>query len=719
MNIRPGTTAPSIQLALALATAMLFAACSRENRARDTVFRGAPVIIVSIDTLRADHLPAYGYTGVETPIIDGFRKDSILFRNAWAHVPLTLPSHATILTGLLPHDAGVQNNIGYRLEPGVRTLTGLLHEGGYATGAAVSAWVLRKETGIGAGFDFYDDRVELAGSEAAGRVQRAGEETSAAAVRWIESNRQEPFFFMLHLFEPHAPWEPPASIAARYPGRPYDGEIAHVDAILGGFFGELRRLGVYDRALIVLLSDHGEGLGDHGEQEHGIFLYREAIHVPLMIKLPGQAHAGAVVASNVGLIDIAPTIAAAAGLELEGAAGKPLLPLVDAPEREERAIYSETFYPRIHLGWSELRSLVEGTSHYIDAPRAELYDLAADPGEARNLLGDERRRAARMREALASYPAELRQPSSVSPEEAAKLQSLGYLGGTSSSDGPLPDPKDRLQDLAEVQRATALISGGRLPEAIAILTRVVAANPRFTDAVMLLARAHEEAGEAEEALGAYRRAIELNPSNAAGPAISAGWLYLRIGDLQNAASHAELAIAEHPAQARLLLGWIALARGDAARAETLAREAMQNPTYRARSSVLLAQGLARRGELTAALEAIERARQETGAAPTPLLEFTRGDILIKMNRPAEGERAFRNEIRHFPRDPQAYANLTVLYLLQGRKGEAERTMESLIAASPSAAHYALAERTFRELGETALADRWKRRAPLPASGERE
>ncbi|HEY0590132.1 MAG TPA: sulfatase, partial [Thermoanaerobaculia bacterium] len=346
-----------------------------------------PVILISIDTLRADRLPMYGYRGVATPALDALRRDAVLFTNAWSHSPLTLPSHATIMTGALPAMHGVRDNTGFRLAAGVPNLASALHSSGYATAAAVSAFILREATGINAGFEAYDDElVRLRGETSLGHIQRPGDATMAVAKAWIAAHEDRPFFYFLHLYEPHSPYEPPEPFASRYPS-PYDGEVAHSDAIVGRFLAFLKEQGIYDRAMIVLVSDHGEGLGDHGEDEHGIFLYREAIEIPMLVKLPGQALAGEASDAAVGLLDVAPTILRRAGVappkEMDG------VPLFDGDRIAEipaRPLYSETFYPRFHFGWSELHSLVDGGEHFIEAPRPELYDLGSDPGERRNLI---------------------------------------------------------------------------------------------------------------------------------------------------------------------------------------------------------------------------------------------------------------------------------------------------------------------------------------------
>jgi arylsulfatase A-like enzyme len=244
------------------------AGCRRAER-----FPGAPVVLISIDTLRADHLPAYGYKGVETPALDALRRDSILFENAISHVPLTLPSHTTILTGLLPFGSGVRDNVGFTLKPEVETLPGLLRSHGYATGAAVSSVVLARSSGIASSFDFYDDAMEsVAPGESIGEIQRSGFETERLSEKWLASASARPFFFFLHLYEPHTPYEPPEPFKSRYAASPYDGEIATADDIVGKFVAFLKSQGAYDRSVIVLLSDHGEGLGQHGEDEHGVLL---------------------------------------------------------------------------------------------------------------------------------------------------------------------------------------------------------------------------------------------------------------------------------------------------------------------------------------------------------------------------------------------------------------------------------------------------------------
>ena len=451
--------------ALAL-LALLAAGCRKERPGGGLLpSRRGPVIIISIDTLRADHLPLYGYNGVKTPNIDALAKDGIAFEAAWAHVPLTLPSHVAMLTGELPAENGVRDNLGYRFDAAAHaTIPSLLKKEGYATGAAVSAYVLRGSTGLAAAFDSYEDVMDSSEGASAGELQRSGTRTLAVSEKWIDANRGRPFFFMLHLYEPHAPYDPPEPFRSEYPGHEYDGEIAAADAVVGGFVSFLKEKNLYDDATIIFMSDHGEGLGDHGENQHGLFLYRESIRVPLVLKLPGSKKGGTRIATPVELIDIFPTVAQIVKADPpKKLAGRSLLAIAEG-EKPDRRMFSETKYPRIHLGLSDLASLVDATHHYIDAPRAELYDMRSDPQEKKNILTDQRRVFAAMKRELETYDRTLKAPSNISREEAAKLSALGYLSAPApAAGGELGDPKDHIADIeaaAEAARADGHRKGG-------------------------------------------------------------------------------------------------------------------------------------------------------------------------------------------------------------------------------------------------------------------
>ena len=683
---------------------IVLAACSRRETAAVQAGGDAPVIIISVDTLRADHLPVFGYKDVATPAIDALRRDGILYTSAWSHVPLTLPSHVALLTGQLPPENGVRNNIGFHFDASKHpTIPSLLKQRGYATGAAVSAYVLRGNTGLSSAFDFYDDRLVIDPNEAIGRLQRPGTETEAVAEQWIAARAQQPFFFLLHLFEPHTPYSAPEPFRSRFASA-CDAEIATADSIVGKFVEFLKRSGVYDRALVIFLSDHGEGLGQHGEDEHGIFLYREDIHVPLIVKLPKSERANTTVGAPVQLIDVLPTIAGVTGMQTQ-TTGRSLL-----ATGSTRRIYSESLYPRIHLGWSDLRSLVDDQFHFIDAPNPELYAIT-DTAEKANVISDNRRVVSSMREELAPFSREMPALSSIDPEEAKKLAALGYLGSASAdSSGPLPDPKDRIGELAALKDAIRFENEGRFADAIAKYRQVVAANPRLSDAWSQLARLLQQTGRNDEAIETYKRAIQISPSLAGGFALALADLYLTTNKPGEAASHAQIGMSTNPGSAHVILARAALAKGDLDAAAREAQAAMEVHGYRATGLIVMAQVLTKQGRLDDALRATDQALQEIGEATVPpLLYYVRGDVLARQSKYSDAIAAFNEEIRRYPHDREAYASLAVVYVVTGRRREANETMERLVRANPSPASYDFAARTFAELRDEEDAALWRRR----------
>jgi arylsulfatase A-like enzyme/Tfp pilus assembly protein PilF len=701
--------------AAALALALALGGCGREA-ARP----GAPVVLVTLDTLRADHLPAWGYRGGATPAIDRLVRDGVRFSNAWTAVPLTLPAHSSLLTGLLPPAHGVRSNVGYRLDGEAHpTLAALLRSHGYATGAAVSAYVLRGATGIASGFERFDDALEVRESAPLGAIERPGGESLAAALGWLAGVERRPFFLWLHLFEPHAPYAPPEPFRGRFASA-YDGEIAAADDVLGRLLAELDRAGLYERALVIVAGDHGEGLGDHGEAEHGILLYRETLAVPLVVKLPGGARRGSTVDAPVSLVDVVPTVLARLGIAAPaGLAGVDLL----APPVAGRRIYGETMYPRIHLGWSELRSLVDARYQLIDGPDPELYDLAADPRERDNLRQRERRAFAERQGELAKIPLELAAAAPASEEERRRLAALGYLSGQAGEGaGPRPDPKREIPALAKIEEAWRLAQEGRAAESVELARAVLAGNPRMIDARLQLAASLHRLGRRDEALAEYRAIARDSPPHRATVAIEVGKIELDLGHLDAAAANAELALDAAPADGHLLLAEVALDRGDAALAEREARAAIaaeQRP--RLAALVVLAQALAGEGRYAEGLAAIEpaAARLDSGAAePIATLDSTRGDLLARLGRAGEAEAAFRREIARFPSTAEAYARLAVLLAAGHRFDEIQPTLDALVAAVPSRAGFELAARTMEDLGNRAAASDYRRRAPASTPGGR-
>ncbi|MEO8033110.1 MAG: sulfatase-like hydrolase/transferase [Acidobacteriota bacterium] len=676
---------------LTLTLAMLLAACHRAPESKPFVVRDAPVVLISIDTLRSDHLPAYGYRGVQTPNLDRFRKDAVLFANAWSHCPMTLPSHLSMLTGLLPPEHGVRDNVGFRFDASRHeTLQALLRARGYATGAAVSAHVLSADTGIGSGFDTYDDALDLHPGARFRDYQRSGFATEAVAGRWIDEHKARKFFYFLHLYEPHVPYDPPEPFLSQYANR-YDGEIATADAIVGRFLDRLRAAGIYDRALIIITSDHGEGLGDHGEQQHSILVYREAIQVPMIVKLPGGRRAGESVAAPAQHIDIFPTVTSLLGIGSgESHRGESLLALnaTSVP----RTVYSESQYARLHFGWSALRSVVDAKRHLIaTATRNELYDLEADRREQRDVAAAQRREAAALRAALEKVPADLPSPSPIDPQEAAKLAAIGYVGSTRSHGDDSVDPHDRIAIVETLRLAMEKPS----PEAIQSLRTLATASPAMVEVWMQLGALLALEGRAVEASDAYRSAIRHSAVLLPEALLGAGDAELQQGHIDEAARLGELALATLPRDAHLLLMRVALTSNDLDAATRHARAAA-NADPQPSDDVLFAEIASSRGAYAESLDLLARAEQRaraSGIGHVYRLDAIRGDALARTDRPAEAAAAYEREIAAFPYDLRAYANLAILQFISGDIRAKERTLEAMVAANPTPAARALAAKT--------------------------
>ncbi|HET9225052.1 MAG TPA: sulfatase-like hydrolase/transferase [Thermoanaerobaculia bacterium] len=702
-----------------IAAALLAAACGRDD-ASPGRFAGAPVILISVDTLRADHLPAYGYRQVETPNIDALRRDSVLFERVYSHCPMTLPSHASMFTGSLPTEHGVRNNIGYRFEgERLRALAEELRERGYATGAAVSSYVLRSDTGIDDGFEFYEDSIAVATAGATSEHQRSGRETLKHALGWILGHREQPFFFFLHLYEPHAPYDPPEPFKSRYPSA-YDGEIAAADAIVGELVQSLKNSGLYDPAIIIFTSDHGEGLEDHGEDQHGILLYREALWVPLLVKLPGSHQGDSISRDSISqprpLAHLFGTVLRLTGIDLPSRPASWFDAEVDA-KAEARPIYSETLYPRIHLGWSELRSLIDGRYHYIEGPSPELYDLERDPGEARNLITIERREASRLRQEMQTYPATATTIGEIDPEDARKLAALGYVGTPRERGaGPLPNPRDEVKNLARIKAAFRFADERRLDEAIAALRSLLQENPKLMDVWSKLGEVLVESGRYDEAIEAYRSAMTQAERFSPDLALALGFAYLKhgnIGDTAPAAAHARLALATSPREANELLARVALEEGRFDAAEEHVRSALQRGDNQPATLLLLADVERSTGKLDAALQTVQEAERraaELGIGRLQGADYLRGDLLARLDRPEEAAAAYRREIAAFPQHLQAYANLAVILMIQGRSAEANELLEQMARSNPHRGAFLLAAKTLEVFEDRQGAARWRQRA---------
>ncbi|HZN54739.1 MAG TPA: sulfatase-like hydrolase/transferase [Candidatus Polarisedimenticolaceae bacterium] len=452
------------------------------------------VVLVTLDTTRADRIGAFGGRAVPTPVLDRIAREGTIAAEATSQVPLTLPSHATILTGRYPSSHGTRHNGIYRLRPEEETLAERLSAAGLATGAFVGAYVLNRGFGTEQGFATYDDvavdRFE-GGRDQIFEAQRTADDVNARVFPWIDAHAGKRFFLWVHYYDPHDPYAPPEKPGRTLAGSGYDREISYVDACLGDLLAKLRAAGVYDRTLLVVAGDHGESLGEHGEKTHGLFLYQGALHVPLLLRAPGSVPAGRVVSGPVELTDVAPTILDYLGLPaLPRAQGKSLRPRIEGRDDGRAALaHAETLMPRLEFGWSELSMVRDGRFKYIRAPRPELYDLRADPGERSDLAAVESERVGELAASLdgwiagtADESADTASRRTLDPDEEARLRSLGYLGGDAvhgavSRAGTI-DPKDGIREVRALDAARDKLAAGDAAGALAGVRELLASNPR-------------------------------------------------------------------------------------------------------------------------------------------------------------------------------------------------------------------------------------------------
>ncbi|HET7218423.1 MAG TPA: sulfatase-like hydrolase/transferase [Vicinamibacterales bacterium] len=668
--------------------------------------RPGPFIVISIDTLRADRLPVYGYARGRTPAIDGFARDAVVFDRAYAHAPQTLPSHASMFTGHLPFEHKVRDNLGFTLAPDAVTLAERFHDAGYTTAGFVSAYVLRRETGIGQGFDLYDATFPAVASDRSpAQVQRAGPDTLAAAEKWLSTLETNRFFLFFHIYEPHKPYRAPERFADL---APYDGEVAFADEITGRLLDVVKKRGWYDEATIVVLSDHGEGLGDHIEEEHGLFLYDEVVHVPWLIKLPANASRGRRVTDPVQHIDLFPTLAALAGLAaVPDQRGRDLsVVLFNRGSLAPQGIYAEALYPRYHFGWSELLSLTDERYRYIKAPREELYDLERDPGERTNLLAERTQAASALRSALAALVAgrDIDKPGAVSAEDRQRLAALGYVGTQSAAaenaaDEARADPKDKAPLLRTYRQAVEMLGSGRTQEGAALLAQILKDDPNMTDVWSQYAGALVRLNRLPDAFAAYARVIRLQPDEPNG-ALGAASVLLAMQRLDEARAHAELAVKASPSLAHQALALIAVAgnrEAEALREADLAAAADPGLPMPALVRGTLAYNAQRYDE---ALRYLMEARQGYAgrSAQARDLHFMIGDSLARLERYAEAEPFLREEVRLYPEHVRARASLAMLYQSMNRTADAERVLTDLVRDVPSPDAYATAARVWRMFG---------------------
>ena len=673
------------------------------------------VLLVSIDTLRADHVGAYGAASAETPRLDALAAAGTRFATAIAPAPLTLPSHASLLTGLSPPRHGIRHNGVYHLEDGIETLAERFRAAGYATGAVTGAVVLARRYGLDQGFESYDDGTSSQRSGAGGFLERSAAEVTDRALGWLET-APRPFLLFVHYYDPHHDYRPPPPFAERFASSPYDGEVAYVDSQLGRLLDGLESSGSRRETLILVTSDHGESLGEHGESTHAYTLYDAVLRVPLILAGPGVTP-GRVAQSLVRTVDVAPTLLALTGLPaLAGADGEPLTAyLGDGPPPPARIAYAETLATRIDQGWSPLFAARSERHLYVRAPRPELYDVSADPAQLENLLEGDPGRVPAEAEGLArsleerTVGREEPGPLALDGDSLDELRALGYAIPSARVAGSGLDPKDGLASLSAVlQGVEAYDAGdfaGALPHLEGALEALPASSmahahlaythlrlrrpdralPHIEAAVRLapesayyqavLGDTHRQLGSGAAAAAAYQRAVEIDPSE---PLAEVGmqWVCAKRGELERAAAHASRAAEEDPRSAitRVQIGLVWEEVAEPKLALRAYREAVGLDPEMGYARMLLAIALAREGRIAES----ERERELAGVLSEDAPLATRlAAASLQGGDAARAERLLRDLLRAHPDYPPARRELARLLARGERSEPAAETEEAL------------------------------------------
>jgi arylsulfatase A-like enzyme/predicted Zn-dependent protease len=485
------------------------------------------VIVITLDTTRADRLGCYGRRDVETPTIDSFAARGVRFEKCYCQTPLTLPSHTTLFTGTLPLYHGVRDNGGFFVPQKLETMAELFKSRGYETGAFIAAYVLDSKWGLNQGFDTYYDKFDLSKFKhiSLGTVQRPANEVMDQVMPWLEERKDKRFFTWIHLYDPHSPYEPPPPFDKEYEGRPYLGEIAFADSELHRLWAFLETNDLFERTFIVFAGDHGESLGEHEEQSHGFFIYQAAIHVPLIIVTPFPKYQGVVSPTVVGLVDVLPTVCGMAGLPVPAEVqGRSLIPAFAGRRLEGTSLaYSETYYPRFHYGWSDLKCVQNDRYKLILAPVPELYDVVADPHEEKNLVYLDKpvyeslnaRAEAFIRSA--SQNAYEMDMTTVDEETREKLSALGYVGSFTDpaklKGKKLANPREKIGVFNELSRAREMGMSGKAEEAIGIIKGIIASDPDITDAYFSIGNIYFQIQKYREAIDYFEQVLGRKPDD--------------------------------------------------------------------------------------------------------------------------------------------------------------------------------------------------------------
>ncbi len=662
------------------------------------------VLLITLDTTRADSLGAYGATDGATPNLDRLAHSGVIFDEAVTAAPLTLPAHSSLFTAKYPPRHSVRDNGGFVLGAGETTLAERLKEAGFRTGGFVGAYVLDRRWGVAQGFDTYFDNFDLAKAKgpALATVERPANEVADHALAWLDSVASSRFFGWVHFYDAHSPYDPPEPYRTRFADHPYAGEVAFVDSQVGRLVAFLDQRHLLEKTIVIAIGDHGESLDEHGESTHGFFVYRSVLHVPFTILAPLDQMHGKRIASTVRSVDLAPTLLELLGVPLTGTVdGRSLVPLITGASRDLGLdAYSEAMYPRYHFGWSDLRSLTAGRYHYINAPRPELYDTQQDPAEVHNLYASRQALADRMAEALPRFEGASDAGSSraadVDPDVRARLAALGYVGtfvGAAAPGSTLADPKDKI-DLFNLMTDARekLQDAHEAAQGVAMLQRVAAKDPQVVDVWLLLGNEYAKERLYPKALAHFRRALELKPDYDLALRNMAN-VYRDMGRPADAIAGYErlLTIDRDNVQARQELAQLLLDAGRLPDAERQLEIVLQQDPHLAAAHNTLGALRLKQGQLDAGEREIR-----TALAQRPDLPLAHFNLAIAAEQRGDINGAvaeYRLEIDQHPDGYMAQFNLGKLYERLGDRDGQRRAFEAAIASNPHFAegHFFLAK----------------------------
>lgn len=655
----------------------------------------ANVILITIDTLRADYVGCYGSPHLQTPALDSLAKDGVLFETAYCQVPLTPPSHASILTGQYPASHGLRDFTIGQYREGSQSFATILRKHGYSTAAFVSAFVLDESWGMSEGFDLYYDDFDLEEWHGTnpGNVQRRAEETIDKVLSWLDQAKS-PFFLWVHLFDPHHDYTPPPPFSNQFRHNPYAGEVAYTDQEIGRLLDRLKKSGLYENSLVVATSDHGEALGEHGENEHGFFLYEAAIRIPLIFKLPASYDLTSPRIETIAqTIDLLPTTLQILRIRQDPSwkiEGRGLLSHILGKRNETFLAYAETYYPQTSFGWSALRLVRQGDHKFIEAPRPELYDVVNDPQEQQNLYNERQPLAHQLKASLqrleqSFLPQEESASSSPDPESIERLGALGYVSVTNPvrvQDGlALPDPKDKIQIFNRILRGLQAAEAGKFNHSNQILDEVARREPELFIVHYSIGQNYLRMGRFEKALELLDKASELNPDFTS-IQVSRAQALAQIGRYEEA-FQVLVKVTERDANnltAQRLLAGIYIRRGDLPAAINTYRLILDRRKDDRLARKALGVALVEQQEYTEGLMMLD------GAIALGMddaqLRNSRGIALANQGRLQEAIQSYRTALELKPDYAQPRLNLAFSLQKAGRKSEAKTEFEKLCQTSP-------------------------------------